>query len=174
MNTALSWIKAYVPDLDVTPQEYLDAMTMTGTKVETFECLDKNLSKIVVGQIRSIAPHPDADKLIICQVDTGKETIQIVTGANNVSEGDKVPVVLDGGKVAGGHDGGPLPENGIEIKSGKLRGIDSFGMMCSIEELGSDRNFYPEAPEEGIYIFPEDTEVGADAVAVLEVHDTVC
>lgn len=173
MNTALSWIKAYVPDLDVTPQEYLDAMTMTGTKVETFECLDKNLSKIVVGQIRSIAPHPDADKLIICQVDTGKETIQIVTGANNVSEGDKVPVVLDGGKVAGGHDGGPLPENGIEIKSGKLRGIDSFGMMCSIEELGSDRNFYPEAPEEGIYIFPEDTEVGADAIEVLGLHDTV-
>ncbi|MBR5361463.1 MAG: phenylalanine--tRNA ligase subunit beta, partial [Lachnospiraceae bacterium] len=173
MNTALSWIKAYVPDLDVTPQEYLDAMTMTGTKVETFECLDKNLSKIVVGQIHSIAPHPDADKLIICQVDTGRETIQIVTGANNVSEGDKVPVVLDGGKVAGGHDGGPLPENGIEIKSGKLRGIDSFGMMCSIEELGSDRNFYPEAPENGIYIFPEDTEVGADAIEVLGLHDTV-
>ncbi len=173
MNTALSWIKAYVPDLEVTPQEYLDAMTMTGTKVETYECLDKNLNKIVVGQIKSIASHPDADKLIICQVDTGSETLQIVTGANNVSEGDKVPVVLDGGKVAGGHDGGPLPENGIEIKSGKLRGIDSFGMMCSIEELGSDRNFYPEAPENGIYIFPEDTEVGADAIEVLGLHDTV-
>ncbi len=173
MNTALSWIKAYVPDLDVTPQEYLDAMTMTGTKVETYECLDKNLSKIVVGQIKSISPHPDADKLIVCQVDTGDKTIQIVTGASNVSEGDKVPVVLDGGKVAGGHDGGPLPENGIEIKSGKLRGIDSFGMMCSIEELGSDRNFYPEAPENGIYIFPEDTRVGADAIEVLGLHDTV-
>lgn len=173
MNTALSWIKAYVPDLDVTPQEYLDAMTMTGTKVETYECLDKNLSKIVVGQIKSISPHPDADKLIVCQVDTGDKTIQIVTGANNVSVGDKVPVVLDGGKVAGGHDGGPLPENGIEIKSGKLRGVDSFGMMCSIEELGSDRNFYPEAPENGIYIFPEDTKVGADAIEVLGLHDTV-
>ncbi len=173
MNTALSWIKAYVPDLDVTPQEYLDAMTMTGTKVETFECLDKNLSKIIVGQIRSIAPHPDADKLIVCQVDIGSETIQIVTGAPNVSEGDKVPVVLDGGKVAGGHDGGPLPEDGIEIHNGKLRGVDSFGMMCSIEELGSDRNYYPEAPENGIYIFPEDTQVGADAIEVLGLHDCV-
>lgn len=173
MNTALSWIKAYVPDLDVTPQEYLDAMTMTGTKVETYECLDKNLSRIVVGQICSIAPHPDADKLIICQVDIGSETIQIVTGADNVSEGDKVPVVLDGGKVAGGHDGGPLPEDGIEIHNGKLRGVDSFGMMCSIEELGSDRNYYPEAPENGIYIFPEDTQVGADAIEVLGLHDCV-
>ena len=173
MNTAMSWIKAYVPDLDCTAQEYLDAMTMTGTKVETYECLDKNLKNIVVGQIVSIAPHPDADKLIICQVDIGKEKIQIVTGANNVSEGDKVPVVLDGGKVAGGHDGGPLPEDGIEIHNGKLRGIDSFGMMCSIEELGSSRDYYPEAPEDGIYIFPADTEVGADAIEVLGLHDTV-
>ena len=173
MNTALSWIKAYVPDLDCTPQEYLDAMTMTGTKVETYECLDKNLRNIVVGEIMSIAPHPDADKLIICQVDIGTKTIQIVTGANNVHEGDKVPVVLDGGKVAGGHDGGPLPEDGIEIHNGKLRNVDSYGMMCSIEELGSDRNFYPEAPENGIYIFPEDTKVGSDAIEALGLHDTV-
>ena len=121
MNTALSWIKAYVPDLDVTAQEYTDAMTLTGTKVEGFERLDKNLEKIVVGQIRSIERHPDADKLIVCQVDIGAgEPVQIVTGAPNVKTGDKVPVVLDGGKVAGGHDGGPLPEDGIEIKKGSL------------------------------------------------------
>ena len=80
MNTALSWIKAYVPDLDVTPQEYTEAMTLSGTKVEGYECLDKNLEKIVVGQIVKIERHPDADKLIICQVDIGGETIQIVTG----------------------------------------------------------------------------------------------
>jgi len=129
MNTALSWIKAYVPDLDCTPQEYLDEMTLAGTKVEYFENMDKNLDKIVVGQIKKIERHPDADKLIICQVDIGSETIQIVTGAPNVSEGDKVPVVLDGGKVAGGHDGGALPEDGIVIKAGKLRGIESNGMM---------------------------------------------
>ncbi len=173
MNTALSWIKAYVPDLDCTAQEYTDAMTLTGTKVEGYERLDKNLEKIVVGQIEKIEKHPDADKLIICQVNIGNETIQIVTGAPNVKEGDKVPVVLDGGKVAGGHDGGPLPEDGIRIKKGKLRGVESCGMMCSIEELGSDRNMYPDAPENGIYILPEDTEVGADAVEVLGLHDVV-
>ena len=174
MNTALSWIKAYVPELDVTAQEYTDAMTLTGTKVEGYECLDKNPEKIVVGQIKSIEKHPDADKLIICQVDIGEqEPIQIVTGAPNVKVGDKVPVVLDGGKVAGGHDGGPLPEDGIRIKTGKLRGVESHGMMCSIEELGSSRDMYPLAPESGIYILPEDTPVGADAVEVLGLHDVV-
>ena len=101
------------------------------------------------------------------------EPVQIVTGAPNVKTGDKVPVVLDGGKVAGGHDGGPLPEDGIEIKKGKLRGIESNGMMCSIEELGSDRDMYPLAPESGIYILPEDTRVGADAVEVLGLRDVV-
>lgn len=173
MNTALSWIKAYVPELDCTAQEYADAMTLTGTKVETYEKLDKNLEKIVIGQIEKIEKHPDADKLIVCQVNIGTEVIQIVTGAQNVKEGDKVPVVLDGGKVAGGHDGGPLPADGITIKAGKLRGVPSNGMMCSIEELGSSRDMYPEAPEEGIYIFPEDAEIGTDAVEALGLRDTV-
>ena len=173
MNTALSWIKAYVPELDCTDQEYCDARTLSGTKGENYERLDKNLEKIVVGQIEKIEKHPDADKLIVCQVNIGNEMIQIVTGAPNVKEGDKVPVVLDGGKVAGGHDGGPLPEDGIKIKAGKLRGIPSNGMMCSIEELGSDRNMYPDAPEFGIYIFPDDVQVGADAIEVLGMRDTV-
>ena len=173
MNTSLSWIKAYVPDLDVTAQEYTDAMTLTGTKVEGFERLDKNLEKIVVGEILSIDRHPDADKLVICQVNVGDETLQIVTGAPNVHVGDKVPAVLDGGKVAGGHDGGPLPEDGITIKAGKLRGVDSYGMMCSIEELGSDRNMYPDAPESGLYILPADAVPGEDAVALLGLRDTV-
>lgn len=173
MNTSLSWIKAYVPDLDVTAQEYTDAMTLSGTKVEGYEELDADLSKIVVGQIEKIEKHPDADKLIICQVNVGAETIQIVTGAPNVHEGDKVPVVLDGGCVAGGHEPGSRVKGGIKIKKGKLRGVESCGMMCSIEELGSNRDMYPEAPEEGIYIFPENTEVGADAVEVLGLHDVV-
>ena len=172
MNTSLSWIKMYVPDLDVTAQEYTDAMTLTGTKVEGFEKLDADLDKIVIGQIEKIEKHPDADKLIICQVNIGTETVQIVTGAPNVKEGDKVPVVLDGGRVAGGHDGKKTP-GGIEIKKGKLRGIDSYGMMCSIEELGSTRDMYPEAPENGIYIFHDDVQVGADAVEVLGLHDVV-
>lgn len=174
MDTSLSWIKDYVPDLDVSAEEYTDAMTLSGTKVEGYKKLDKNLEKIVVGEIISIEKHPDADKLIVCQVNVGNEDlIQIVTGAKNVNVGDKVPVVLDSGKVAGGHDKKALPEDGIKIKKGKLRGIESFGMMCSIEELGSDRNFYPLAPEEGIYIFPKDTKVGVDAVEVLGLHETV-
>lgn len=173
MNTALSWIKAYVPDLEVGAQEYTDAMTLSGTKVEGFECLDKNLEKIVVGLITKIEGHPDADKLIVCQVDVGGESIQIVTGAPNVNVGDKVPVVLDGGKVAGGHDGSPLPADGIQIKKGKLRGVESYGMMCSIEELGTSKEMYPNAPENGIYILPNDAQVGADAVELLGLRDVV-
>ena len=125
MITPLSWIKAYVPDLDCTAQEYTDAMTLTGTKVEGYEKLDADLDKIVVGQIDKIEKHPGADKLIICQVNIGTETIQIVTGAQNVAEGNKVPVVLDGGRVAGGHDGTKTP-GGIKIKKGNLRGVESY------------------------------------------------
>ena len=173
MNTSFEWIKELVPGLDVTEQEYMDAMTMSGTKVEGYRKLDADLDKIVVGQIMEIRPHPDADKLIVCQVDIGSgKNIQIVTGAPNVAEGDKVPVVLDGGRVAGGHDGSITP-GGIKIKKGKLRGVESEGMMCSIEELGSSRDMYPEAPELGIYIFKEDVEVGSDAAAALGLHDTV-
>ena len=172
MNTSLSWIKTYVPDLDVTAQEYTDAMTLTGTKVEGFTELDADLDKIVIGQIDKIEKHPDADKLIICQVNIGTESVQIVTGAPNVKEGDKVPVVLDGGRVAGGHDGKMTP-GGIKIKKGKLRGVEAFGMMCSIEELGSTREMYPEAPEYGIYIFPEDAVVGESAVKALGLDDVV-
>ncbi len=171
MNTTLSWIKAYVPELDVTAQEFTDAMTLSGTKVEGFEAADRDLEKIIIGQIEQIERHPDADKLIICQVNIGGgQTTQIVTGAQNVKVGDKIPVVLDGGRVAGGHDGKMTP-GGIQIKKGKLRGVESNGMMCSIEELGSTKEMYPEAPEYGIYIFPEDAEVGSDAIAALGLND---
>ncbi len=173
MKTALSWIKAYVPDLNCSNQEYMDAMTLTGTKVEGYEELDRNLEKIVVGRIESIEKHPDADKLIVCQVNIGSETVQIVTGASNVNVNDLVPVVLDGGKVAGGHSGEALPKDGIKIKKGKLRGIESFGMMCSVEELGTTREAYPEAPENGIYIFDESVEVGMDAIEAFGLHDSV-
>lgn len=172
MDTSLSWIKAYVPDLDVTAQEYTDAMTLTGTKVEGYRELDADLDKIIIAQIDKIEPHPDADKLIVCQVNIGTESVQIVTGADNVKVGDKIPVVLDGGRVAGGHDGVKTP-GGIKIKKGKLRGVESCGMMCSIEELGSNTDMYPEAPENGIYIFPEDAQVGQSAVEALGLKDVV-
>ena len=175
MNTPISWIKAYVPDLDCTVQEYVDRMTLSGSHVENAVYLDKNLEKIVVGKIVKIEKHPDADKLVICQVDAGEETVQIVTGAPNVFEGALVPVVLDGGRVAGGHDGSPNPEGGIRIKKGKLRGVASYGMLCSIEELGSSREMYPEAPEDGIYIFDpsRDVKPGDDAVEALGLRDAV-
>lgn len=177
MNTPLSWIKAYVPELDCTEKEYMDAMTLSGTKVEGFEKFDADLDKIIVGRIDKIEKHPDADKLVVCQVSIDEEgrQVQIVTGAPNVEEGQKVPVVLDGGRVAGGHDGSKTP-GGIKIKKGKLRGVESCGMMCSIEELGSSKDFYPDAPENGIYILSDNEEyknapVGSDAIELLGLRD---
>lgn len=199
MNTPLSWIKDYVPELDVTDKEYSDRMTMSGTKVESWKRLDRNCEKIVVGRVDAMTHHPDADHLWVCRVNIGgayaeqgytPETdgltehsdvtancIQIVTSAQNLKEGDVVPTCLNGGRVAGGHDGGPMPEEGIRIRSGKMRGLASVGMMCGIEELGASRDMYPEAPEDGIYVFPEDQAAeltpGEDAVEALGLHDTV-
>ena len=177
MRTSLKWIKDLVPGIEyLTPQEYLDAMTLSGSKGEYYVELDKNLENIIIGQILKIEKHPDADKLVICQVNVGQEEpVQIVTGAPNVFEGAVVPVVLAGGKVAGGHDGSTPPEEGIKIKKGKLRGVPSNGMMCSIEELGSSRDMYPDAPENGIYIFKnrEDIKPGDNAVKALGLDDAV-
>lgn len=177
MDTSLSWIKAYVPELCCTAKEYTDAMTLSGTKVEGYKELDKNLDKIIVGKINQIEKHPDADKLIICQVQIDEEgnQIQIVTGAPNVKEGDKVPVVLEGGHVASSHKDGES-ENGFKIKKGKLRGVESFGMMCSIDELGSNTDMYPDAAKDGIYILSDNPEyadapIGSDAVELLGLHD---
>ncbi len=176
MNTPISWIKAYVPDLDVTAQEFVDAMTLSGSHVEGYEQKDKNLDKIVVGKILTMEKHPDADKLVVCQVDVGQaEPLQIVTGAKNVKVDDLIPLVLDGGKVAAAHGDNNEYPDGIKIKKGKLRGVESNGMMCGIEELGSSRDFYPEAPEDGVYVFPEESGVkpGDDAVKALGLDDVV-
>lgn len=179
MNTPLSWIKEMVPGLDCTPAEYMDAMTLSGTKAESAQYFDKNLDKIVVGRINKIERHPDADKLVICQVqidEDGKE-IQIVTGAPNAFEGAVVPVVLDGGRVACDHSGSK-PGEGFVIKAGKLRGVDSAGMMCSIDELGRDKAYYPEADEEGLYIFNKieggsKLKLGSDALIPLGLRDAL-
>lgn len=166
MRTSLKWIKDLVPGLEVTPKEYMDAMTLSGSKVEFYEEMDENLDKIVVGKIETIEKHPDADKLVVCQVDIGTEKLQIVTGAKNVKEGDKIPVVLDGGCVLDG-------TKPVKIKTGKLRGVESQGMFCSVEELGSNTDMYPEAPENGVYVFEDDVEVGADAIKLLGRDDVV-
>ena len=177
MNTPLSWIKAYVPELECSEQEYMDAMTLSGTKVEGFEKFDENLENIIVGKINKIERHPDADKLVVCQVQIDEEgnELQIVTGAPNVKEGDKVPVVLDGGRVATDHSGAKV-EGGTKIKKGKLRGVVSNGMMCSIFELGSNTDMYPDAAEDGIYILSDNPEyknapIGSDAVELLGLRD---
>ena len=179
MNTPLSWIKEMVPGLDCTPAEYMDAMTLSGTKAESAQYFDKNLDKIIVGRINKIERHPDADKLVICQVqidEDGKE-IQIVTGAPNAFEGAVVPVVLEGGRVACDHSGNK-PGEGFVIKAGKLRGVDSAGMMCSIDELGRDKTYYPEADEEGLYIFNKieggsELKLGSDALIPLGLRDAL-
>ena len=152
-------------------------MTLSGTKVENFTAFDKNLDKIVVGQIESVEKHPDADKLVICQVNVGSETDSDCNRRTEYSGGfirtestgcirwrTVWQVVMTA--VA-------LPEDGIKIKKGKLRGVESFGMMCAIEELGSSREFYPDAPENGIYILGDDAQVGEDAVHYLGLDDTV-
>lgn len=199
MITPMSWVKDYVPDLNCTDQEYCDGMTLSGTKVESYRRLDKNCEKIVVGRVDSMIKHPNADHLWVCLVNIGsayaangytkdndgideqyrqesENCIQICTSAQNLKVGDVVPTCLNGGKVAGGHDGGPMPEEGIKIKSGKMRGLASCGMMCGIEELGASRDMYPEAPENGIYVFPremaKDLPLGSDAVEALGLHDT--
>lgn len=166
MRTSLKWIKDLVPGLEVTPKEYMDAMTLSGSKVEFYEEMDENLDKIVVGKIETIEKHPDADKLVVCQVDIGTEKLQIVTGAKNVKEGDKIPVVLDGGCVLDG-------TKPVKIKTGKLRGVESQGMFCSVEELGSNTDMYPEAPEDGVYVFKEDVTPGDDAIKLLGRDDVV-
>ena len=175
MNASLEWIKQYVKGLDCSAEEYKDAVTLTGTMVEGYESLGEDLENIVVGRIEKIDRHPDADKLIVCQLNIGKEDLlQIVTGAPNLKEKDVVPVVLDGGRVACDHDGNRV-KGGVKIKKGKLRGVESFGMMCSVEELGSSRDMFPDAPEDGVYVFNPDNppELGSNAVEALGLNDVI-
>ena len=156
---------------------YMEAVTLTGKKVEGYDKLDDGLEKIVVAKINKIERHPDADKLIICQVQINEDgdEVQIVTGAQNVFEGAVIPVVLDGGRVACDHSGQRVT-GGVKIKKGKLRGVESFGMMCSIGELGSSTDMYPDAVEDGIYIFNENEEyskvpLGSDVPEMLGLRD---
>ncbi|MFP4697692.1 MAG: phenylalanine--tRNA ligase subunit beta [Eubacteriales bacterium] len=163
MLTPLSWLKDYV-DIDMGLKTFIDGMTMSGSNVEGYEELGKNIENVVVGKILTIEKHPDADKLVVTTVDVGEdEPLQIVTGADNIKVGDYIPVALSGST---------LP-NGMKIKKGKLRGIVSNGMMCSIEELGFSEDDYPEAPEHGIYIFDKSYPLGKDVKGIFGLDDTV-
>lgn len=166
MNLPMSWLKDFV-DIDCTTQEFMDAITLSGSKVESLEVMSKDISKVITGKVLEITQHPDADKLVVTKIDVGgAEPLQIVTGASNLNVGDYVPVAMVGATV---YHAGSIEK----IKKGKLRGVESAGMLCSIEELGFTRNDYPEAPENGIYVFTEPVELGVDVLDLLQMRDEV-
>ena len=162
MIAPTSWLKDYV-DIQVDAAELADKMVMIGNGVEGIEDLAQKYDGVVVGKILSLTKHPDADKLQVCQIDVGSETLQIVTGADNVFEGANVPVA-----TVGCH----LP-CGMSIKKGKLRGVESLGMLCSGEELNLKEEDYPGAEVYGIMIIQEDVAPGTPFAQVLGVDDTI-
>lgn len=161
MDLSLRWLADYV-DTGVTPKQFCDAMTMSGSKVEGYSTECEYLSNVVVGKILKIEKHPDAEKLQVCQIDVGNQNVQIVTSAQNVYEGMMVPVALDGSTVAGG----------VKIEKGQLRGVDSFGMMCSVGELGITVHDFPNAIEDGIMEIVEECKPGDDIREALGLNDT--
>lgn len=152
MKVPMSWFSDYTDCSGITPKEYAHALTMTGSKVEGIENLGAEINNVVTGKLLEIKPHENSDHLVICQVDLGSETVQIVTGAPNVKEGQIVPVAKHNST---------LP-NGVSIKKGKLRGVESNGMLCSHEELGISTADLGYEPEDGILILPSDTPLGLD------------
>ncbi len=165
MNLSMKWLSDHVeiPE-DITPRQFSEDMTMTGQKVEGYTEIGAEIQNVVVGEILSIEKHPDADHLLICQLDVGKTApLQIITGAQNVFVGAKVPVALNGSRLVGGK----------RIKTGKLRGLVSNGMLCSLGELGLVQADFPYAAEDGIFILEEDGEPGDDIRKVLGLDDVV-
>jgi phenylalanyl-tRNA synthetase beta chain len=162
MLLPIEWAKRYV-EIDLDTKELATKMIMTGSNVEEIITLGQDISNVVVGKILSVERHPDADKLVVCQVDVGEETIQIVTGAPNVAAGQLVPVAVHGAKLPGG----------VTIKRGKLRGVVSQGMMCSGEELELKDSDYPGAEVDGIMILREDYPLGMDIKEALEIGGDV-
>lgn len=162
MNLSMKWLNDYVK-VDVPIKDYCHALTMSGSKVECYDVEGKEISNVVVGKILSVVPHENSDHLVVCQVEVGKEEpVQIVTGASNVNAGDVVPVALDGSTLPGG----------VKIKKGKLRGVVSNGMLCSLGELGLDKRDFPYAIEDGIFIMQEDCEIGQDIQSAIGLNDT--
>ena len=165
MKASIEWLKEYT-DINVSPKELGDILTMTGSKVESVEEQAKDIQNVVVGKIIEIKPHLDSDHLVVTKVDVGNgEILQIVTGAPNIKEGDIVPIAKDGSTLPGG----------VEIKTGHLRGVDSCGMMCSIGELGLDIHNYPNQIENGIMILDKEQEkkLGKDIKEVLGLNQTI-
>ena len=167
MNLSMRWLKEYV-DLDeaLPIREFCEKMTMSGSKVEGYEKECAGVENVIVGRVLSIEKHPDSDHLNICQVDVGKETpIQIVTGAQNVTSGALVPVAMDHSVLPGG----------VKIEKGKLRGVESNGMLCSLGELGLTAHDFPYGIEDGIFLISEEEgcKIGDAVPAALGIDDTV-
>lgn len=173
MIVSLEWLKDYT-DINVSPEEFCDRMIMSGSNLETLEFAGEDIHGVVVGKITKIEKHPDADKLVICQVDIGKDKpLQIVTGAPNVFEGALVPVALDGSKIPGPIHGQPKQEGGTTITSGKLRGVLSEGMLCSFGELGFEDKVIPVNQRDGIWILGDEYPLGADFAEALKLGDAI-
>ena len=162
MNLPMSWLNDYM-DINVTPKEYSDRMTMSGSKVEGFENMGENVQNVVAGKVLTCEDHPDSDHLHVCTVDAGTgEILQLVCGAPNVKAGIIVPTALVGATLPDG-----------KIKKGKLRGVESFGMLCSHDELGITEDMLGYEPEYGILILPDDTPVGKDIRDIFGMNETV-
>lgn len=162
MNLSLKWLADYV-DCGVSVKEFCADMTMSGSKVETYETEGEAVKNVIVGKLVSITPHENSDHLQVCQVDVGGESpIQIVTGAQNIVEGALVPVAMIGAELPGG----------VRIKKGKLRGVESNGMLCSLGELGLTKHDFPYAIEDGIFLIEEDCKVGQDIHEAIGLNDT--
>lgn len=173
MLVPIEWLKDYI-DLDVTTEEFCDRMIMSGSNLETCEHFCEEMENVVVGKIEKIEKHPDADKLVVCMLNVGKEeSVQIVTGAPNVFEGALVPVALHKSRIPGPLHGQPKQEGGVKITKGKLRGVESFGMLCSAEELGFEDKVVPVAHKDGIWILEGDYELGQDFAEALGLKQAV-
>ena len=155
MLVPIKWLKEYTP-VDMPVDKWVDGMVLSGTNLETVDYWDKNIDKVVIGKILSIDPHPNADKLVVCQVDCGAGPVQIVTGANNMKVGDKVAVALDGSTVPGPLHGQPKVEGGVKITAGKLRDVQSNGMMCGCVELGFPDKIVPMRDKDGLWILDDE------------------
>lgn len=164
MNLSMKWLNDYLPAEELAPRSYCEGMTMSGSKVEGYKVEGAEIQNVVVGQVKAMERHPDSDHLWVCQVDVGTETVQIVTGAQNVSEGDYVPVAKHKSVLPGGH----------KITKGKLRGVESCGMLCSLGELGLTAHDFPYAIEDGIFILGEDCDriLGKDIQSAIGLNDT--
>ncbi len=165
MNLSLNWANDFVNLGGIGPKEYCDRLTATGSKVEGYEVLGEDIENVVAGKVISLERHPDSDHLWVCQIDIGEaEPVQIVTGAQNVFAGAMVPVAKAPSKLPGG----------VNIKAGKLRGVASNGMLCSIGELNLTTHDMPGAIEDGIFIMDGiDCKPGDDIHKVLDLSDTV-